>query len=377
MTQNRLVCERLALILAEKTLGWTMQINKIPATIVTGFLGSGKTTLLSKILKDAQGKRIAVIVNEFGELDIDAQLIRGCPLECEDEASNAKGIYELSNGCICCTVEEEFYPVMKELVERRADIDHILIETSGLALPKPLVQAFNWPDIKAYCTVDSVITVVDGPAVLDGRFAHNPEQINEQRRQDPSLDHDPSLKELFDDQLSSADLVLVSKSDQLDKSQIDDVNGMINNQLKNGIKLINMHDGDIDTAIVLGIEAATEDRIDHVHTHHDKHHKHGEHHHHAHDDFDSVSVELAQVDSDKLMKLIEQLMAQHTIYRVKGIAAVANKPMRQVIQGVGTRLERYYDRVWHASETPSSRIVLIGKDLNKEKIESVLHQAVA
>jgi len=363
-----------------------MQINKIPATIVTGFLGSGKTTLLSNILKNAQGKRIAVIVNEFGELDIDAQLIRACPLECEDEDSNAKGIYELSNGCICCTVEEEFYPVMKELVERRTDIDHILIETSGLALPKPLVQAFNWPDIKTYCTVDAVITVVDGPAVLRGQFAHDPEQIKQQRLQDPSLDHDPSLKELFDDQLSSADLVLVSKSDQLDKSQIDDINGLITADLKSGVNLINMFNGNIGTDgqsdevdlndIVLGIQAATEDRIDHVHTHHDKHHEHGEHHHHAHDDFDSISIELGPVDSDKLMSLIEQLMTEHTIFRIKGFAAVINKPMRQVIQGVGARLERYYDRLWHASETPTSRIVLIGKALNKEKIINVLNQAV-
>ncbi len=353
-----------------------MQSNKIPATIVTGFLGSGKTTLLSNILKNALGKRIAVIVNEFGELDIDAELIRACPLECEED-SKAKRIYELSNGCICCTVEEEFYPVMKELMERRGDIDHILIETSGLALPKPLVQAFNWPDIKTYCTVDSVITVVDGPAVLDGRFAHNPEQVNEQRLQDASLDHDPSLKELFDDQLSSADLVLVSKSDQLQKSQIDDVNGLISHGLKAGIKLINMHNGNIDLDIVLGIEAATEERIEHIQTHHDKHHEHGQHHHHVHEDFDSISVELAPVDSDKLMQLIKQLMAQHTIYRVKGFAAVVDKPMRQVIQGVGTRLERYYDRVWHSSETPSSRIVLIGKALNKEKIVSILNQAIA
>ncbi|MGC3832988.1 GTP-binding protein [Moritella viscosa] len=141
-----------------------MQLNKIPVTVVTGFLGSGKTTLLSNILKQAAGKRIAVIVNEFGELDIDADLLRSCPLDCDDEATSQSqgenGIYELANGCICCTVEEEFLPVMKELVARRDDIDHILIETSGLALPKPLVQAFNWPEIKQYCTVDAVITLI-------------------------------------------------------------------------------------------------------------------------------------------------------------------------------------------------------------------------
>ena len=163
-----------------------MQLNKIPATIVTGFLGSGKTTLLSNVLKQAAGKRIAVIVNEFGELDIDADLLRSCPLDCDDETSAApltgeNGIYELANGCICCTVEEEFLPVMQQLVARRDEIDHILIETSGLALPKPLVQAFNWPEIKQHCTVDAVITVIDGPAVAAGRFADNEAEVQAQR----------------------------------------------------------------------------------------------------------------------------------------------------------------------------------------------------
>ncbi len=200
-----------------------MQLNKIPATIVTGFLGSGKTTLLSNVLKQANGKRIAVIVNEFGELDIDADLLRSCPLDCEDGEEQVtqgdNGIYELANGCICCTVEEEFLPVMQQLVARRDEIDHILIETSGLALPKPLVQAFNWPEIKQHCTVDAVITVIDGPAVAAGRFANDEDQVQAQRLADESLDHDPSLQELLDDQLSAADLVIVSKNDLLSDEQ--------------------------------------------------------------------------------------------------------------------------------------------------------------
>jgi len=146
-----------------------MQLDKIHATVVTGFLGSGKTTLLSNLIKNATNKRIAVVVNEFGEMDIDAELLRGCPLACDDDATETEdGIFELANGCICCTVEEEFVPVMKKLIEKRDSIDHIVIETSGLALPKPLVQAFNWPEIKRHCTVDSVIAVLDGPAIAAG-----------------------------------------------------------------------------------------------------------------------------------------------------------------------------------------------------------------
>ncbi len=222
-----------------------MQLNKIPTTIVTGFLGSGKTTLLSNVLKQAAGKRIAVIVNEFGELDIDSEILRSCPLDCpegEEGQENGKrssdGFYELANGCICCTVEEEFLPVMEQLVARRGDIDHILIETSGLALPKPLVQAFNWPGIKEYCTVDAVITVVDGPAVAAGRFAHDENQVQAQRQADESLDHDPSLQELLDDQLSAADLVVVSKNDLLDEDERARVQSIITHAVPNTVVLL-------------------------------------------------------------------------------------------------------------------------------------------
>ena len=353
----------------------TAQTQKIPATVVTGFLGSGKTTLLTNILKNAEGKRIAVIVNEFGELDIDAELIRGCPLECEDEEGGV-GVYELANGCICCTVEEEFYPVMKQLVARRDDIDHILIETSGLALPKPLVQAFNWPDIKAFCTVDSVITVIDGPAVASGHIANNPAQIEQQRQQDDSLDHDPSLQELLDDQLSAADLVLISKNDLLDEQQRHAVEELVSTKISSQVKLIAIEQGCVDNRLILGMGAASEDRIEAVHTHHDHHHEHGQHHRHAHDDFDSVSIQLPEVNSDKLLILLRQLIAENVIFRVKGFLAIKGKPMRQVIQGVGDRIDRYYDRLWSAQDTKQSKIVIIGKDLDNIPLFDILSRAV-
>ncbi|MEC8080396.1 MAG: cobalamin biosynthesis protein CobW, partial [Pseudomonadota bacterium] len=260
-----------------------MQLNKIPTTVVTGFLGSGKTTLLSNVLKQAAGKRIAVIVNEFGELDIDTDLLRSCPLDCEDESAaqhGEDGFYELANGCICCTVEEEFLPVMEQLVARRDDIDHILIETSGLALPKPLVQAFNWPGIKEHCTVDAVITVVDGPAVAAGRFAHDEEKVQAQRLADESLDHDPSLQELLDDQLSAADLVVVSKNDLLDASQRERVKQVIESEVESSVKIAYIENGEAALDVLLGLEAATEARIEDVHNHHDHHHAHGHDHDH-------------------------------------------------------------------------------------------------
>ncbi len=357
-----------------------MQLNKIPTTIVTGFLGSGKTTLLSNVLRQAAGKRIAVIVNEFGELDIDSELLRNCPLDCEDESASLvegkDGIYELANGCICCTVEEEFLPVMQELVARRDDIDHILIETSGLALPKPLVQAFNWPGIKEHCTVDAVITVVDGPAIAAGRFANNEAQVQEQRLADESLDHDPSLKELLDDQLSAADIVVISKNDLLlgdDKGKVEEI---VDQRLPASVKTLFIENGDVSLDLLFGIGAATEDHIDAVHNHHDHHHEHGHEHSHAEDHFDSFVISIGEVDGDKLQSILQTLLNEHNIFRAKGFAALPNKPMRQVIQAVGKRINSHFDRLWQADEHKQTQLVFIGKDIQEATIKAALEQAV-
>ena len=355
-----------------------MQLNKIPTTIVTGFLGSGKTTLLSNVLKQAAGKRIAVIVNEFGELDIDSELLRSCPLDCEEgsETRSEEGFYELANGCICCTVEEEFLPVMQQLVARRADIDHILIETSGLALPKPLVQAFNWPGIKEYCTVDAVITVIDGPAVAAGRFAHDADKVQAQRLADESLDHDPSLQELLDDQLSAADLVVVSKNDLLSAVERASVAEVIQAKVPARVKTAYIENGVAPLDMLLGMEAATEAHIDDIENHHDHHHAHGEHHDHAHDHFDSFVISLGEVDSDQLQAALTDLVTQNNIYRVKGFAAVVGKPMRQVFQVVGERLERHFDRLWKPEEIRQTQLVFIGKGIHKQQVEAALAQTL-
>jgi cobalamin biosynthesis protein CobW len=360
-----------------------MKLNKIPATIVTGFLGSGKTTLLSNVLKQAAGKRIAVIVNEFGELDIDANLLRSCPLDCDDESASARegknGIYELANGCICCTVEEEFLPVMQQLVARRDDIDHILIETSGLALPKPLVQAFNWPEIKQFCTVDAVITLIDGPAVAAGRFANDEAQVQALRTADENLDHDPSLQELLDDQLGAADLVIVSKDDLLDDRQREFVASIVAKKVPASVKTIYANQGisqEMSLEKLLGIGAASEDQIESVHTHHDHHHTHGESHDHAHDHFDSFVITLGEVDSETLQVSLQNLLENNNIYRVKGFVAISDKPMRQVLQGVGERLQVHFDRLWESEETRATQLVFIGKDLDKVAITQVLEASL-
>ncbi|MFC0268519.1 cobalamin biosynthesis protein CobW [Kushneria aurantia] len=352
-------------------------LHKVPATVVTGFLGSGKTTLLSHLLRNAGGRRIAVIVNEFGELDVDAELVRGCQLEgCEEEAAveREQGVFELANGCICCTVEEAFLPVMQKLVERRDEIDHILIETSGLALPKPLVQAFNWPDIKQFCTVDSVITVVDGPALAAGRVAHDHERIEAQRRADDSLDHDPTLQELLDDQLASADLVVISKGDALEAPSRQGVEQRLRAELPERVQTLWATHGEVDVAAVMGMALASEARVEDVHTHHDDHHAEGREHHHAHDDFDSCVVTLGSVDGKRLAAALEGELARQTIYRVKGFVDVG-KPMRQVLHAVGNRLDQHFDRPWRGDETRQTRLVVIGRELDRAQLERALGEA--
>ncbi|MCP4323635.1 MAG: cobalamin biosynthesis protein CobW, partial [Alteromonadales bacterium] len=306
-------------------------------------------------------------------------LLRSCPLECEDESAELvggdDGIYELANGCICCTVEEEFLPVMKKLVERRDQIDHILIETSGLALPKPLVQAFNWPGIKEFCTVDAVITVVDGPAIAAGRFADDEERVKAQRNADDSLDHDPSLQELLDDQLNSADLVVVSKSDLLNEADEIRVKEVIQKRLPSTVKTAYINHGNVPLEVLIGINAQAEKSIDAVHNHHDHHHAHGAFHDHAHDHFDSLVISLGFVDSDKLKQSVELLLNEFNLFRIKGFAAIENKPMRQVLQAVGKRLEVHFDRLWGSDEIVKTQLVLIGKGLDEVSVTAILKSA--
>ncbi|OYQ40285.1 cobalamin biosynthesis protein CobW [Rhodoferax sp. TH121] len=348
-----------------------MQTRKIPATIVTGFLGSGKTTLLRELLANAQGRRIAVIVNEFGELGIDGELLRGCGIGCDENGEENGQLYELANGCLCCTVQEEFAPVMEKLAARRDQIDHLVIETSGLALPKPLVQAFQWPALRNTFTVDSVITVVDAPAVAAGDFADDPVAVDAQRRADDNLDHDSPLHELFEDQLATADLVIVHKTDGVTPAQLVDVEAAIRKETQPGVKLVHGQHGRIAIDLLLGLERAVEDQIDNRKTHHD------EEEDHDHDAFDSVQVTLDVPSRDGLLAALKDLVGRHEIYRAKGFVALSGAAMRLVVQGVGTRFDSYFDRAWAAGETRQSRLVLIGSELNGPALQAELNAALA
>jgi cobalamin biosynthesis protein CobW len=316
---------------------------KIPATVVTGFLGAGKTTLIRRLLADNGGRRIAVIVNEFGDVGVDGSLLS----DCGDRACAAEDIIELANGCLCCTVAQSFLPAMEGLLDRANPPDHILIETSGLALPKPLVKAFDWPAIRARVTVDGVIVVVDALAYAEGRFTPSAS---------PLAEHENPLEEVFDDQLACADLVLMTKLDLLAAGQDGVLAERLQNRLRPGVKVVGTRQGAIDTAVLLGLSAATEDDLDARPTRHDTALDHD------HDDFESFAVTLAPVPHpESLQERLRAVIAAHDILRLKGILAVAGKNMRHVIQAVGPRLAGYYDRPWRADEIRAGRLVVIGR----------------
>jgi cobalamin biosynthesis protein CobW len=337
---------------------------RIPATVVTGFLGAGKTSLIQNLLRTANGKRLALIINEFGDIGVDGEIVKGCRIEgCEEE-----NIIELANGCICCTVADDFLPTIEALLNRAVPPDHIVIETSGLALPKPLLKAFAWPEVRTRVTVDGVIAVVDGPAVNAGRFAEDPQAVAASRVADPSLDHDSPLAELFEDQLACADLVILNKSDLMSADERRRAEQTVGEHLRPSVKIVHASFGAIDATTLLGVDAAAEDDLASRPSHHDLEDEHD------HDDFESFHVELPELTSaQSLLDKLTGTIARHDILRVKGFLAVAGKEMRLVLQGVGGRLQHYYDRPWHQDEDKTSRLVVIGlKGLDRAAITAAL-----
>lgn len=338
-------------------------MHKIPVTIITGFLGAGKTTLIRHLLQNNQGRRIAVLVNEFGEVGIDGELLRSCQV-CEDDSATSPAIVELTNGCLCCTVQEEFFPVMQELLKRRDQLDSIVIETSGLALPKPLVQAFRWQEIRNAATVDGVVTVVDCDALARGQVVGDLDALLAQREADESLEHETPIEELFEDQLACADLVLLTKADQVAPEQQAKVEAWLHRELAPGVKVLPCHRGEISPEVLLGFNAAVEDTLDRRPSHHD----HEEEHEHD-DAITSVHLNLDRsFDPTHLVDRLRALVQQQEIYRIKGFVRVPNKSMRLVLHGVGDRFDYFYDRPWQAHETQHTQLVVIGRDLDEAAI---------
>lgn len=353
---------------------------KIPATIVTGFLGAGKTTLIRHLLQNANGRRIALIINEFGDLGVDGGILKGCGIEnCSDD-----DVVELSNGCICCTVADDFIPTMEALLARDTPPDHIVIETSGLALPQPLVRAFNWPDLKTKVTVDGVVTVLDGPAVAAGTFAANVDAVDAQRAADDGLDHETPLSELYADQVACADMIVVNKADLLGDATADLVT-RLKSESRDGVQILSATQGALPVDVLLGRGMGAEDDISarhEVHHHHHHHddddhddHHHDDHHHHehGHDAFESFIVKAPEVtDPAAFATKVSDVIRGHDILRLKGFASVAGKPMRLTVQAVGPRVDHYFDRPLGADARGTHLVVIGQSGLDRAAITAAL-----
>lgn len=343
---------------------------KIPATVITGFLGAGKTTLIRHMLENAEGKRIALIINEFGDLGVDGDILKGCG----DETCTEDDIMELSNGCICCTVADDFVPTMEKLLARDNKPDHIVIETSGLALPQPLIRAFNWPEISTQVTVDGVVTVVDGKAVSEGRFAHNVAAVDAQRKMDENLDHETPLSELFEDQIACADMIIVNKSDLLGAEASDSLAKQLKSESREGVQVVKASMGALPVDVLLGQGIGAEGDMEarhevhhHHHDHDDEHHDddhHDDHHHHHdhdHDAFETFVIERGEItDATTFAVQVADVIRTHDILRLKGFAAVSGKPMRLTLQAVGPRVDTYFDKPFD-SDARITRLVVIGQ----------------
>ncbi|MBT6189457.1 MAG: cobalamin biosynthesis protein CobW [Tateyamaria sp.] len=345
-------------------------LNKVPVTVITGFLGSGKTTLVRHLMQNPQGKRLAIIVNEFGDVGVDGDILKSCAIpDCP-----AENIMELANGCICCTVADDFIPTIEALMALDPQPEHILIETSGLALPKPLLKAFDWPDIRSRITVDGVIALADAEAVASGRFAPDVAAVDAQRLADESIDHETPLSEVFEDQISCADIILLTKPDLAGPEGVAKAKAIIAAEAPRTLPMVEVAEGVVDPRILLGLEAAAEDDIEARPSHHDDHDDH------EHDDFESVIIDIPEIaDPAELVRRIEAMAKAQNILRVKGYAAVAGKPMRLLVQAVGARVRHQFDRPWRPDEVRQGRLVVIAEhdDVNAAAIRDALVHVAA
>ena len=341
-------------------------LEKIPVTILTGFLGAGKTTLIRNLILKNKSKKLAVIINEFGDLGVDGEIVK----QCSDETCPEENILELANGCICCTVADDFIPTMKSLLEGQYIPEHILIETSGLALPKPLLKAFEWPEIRSRLTVDSVLAVVDAEAVVNGIFAPQMSNELEEKQNQTYVEHETPLSEVFEDQINCSDVVLLTKPDLV--KNISDARNIIIKEMERNVPILEVQNGDIGADVILGVNAAAETDLDNRRSHHDGFDDH------EHDDFDTFSISVPKIlDIEKFKIVLETLIRKNDILRIKGFLRVGSKPLNLLVQGVGKRLSVNFTDTKIPVEN-TGNLVLIGEKgkIDQDVISAYLHSSL-
>ena len=341
-------------------------LEKIPVTILTGFLGAGKTTLIRNLILKNKSKKLAVIINEFGDLGVDGEIVK----QCSDETCPEENILELANGCICCTVADDFIPTMKSLLEGQYIPEHILIETSGLALPKPLLKAFEWPEIRSRLTVDSVLAVVDAEAVVNGIFAPQMSNELEEKQNQTYVEHETPLSEVFEDQINCSDVVLLTKPDLVEN--ISDARNIIIKEMERNVPILEVQNGDIGADVILGVNAAAETDLDNRRSHHDGFDDH------EHDDFDTFSISVPKIlDLEKFKIVLGTLTRENDILRIKGFLRVESKPLNLLVQGVGKRLSVNFTDTKIPLEN-TGNLVFIGEKgrIDQDVISAYLHSSL-
>ena len=341
-------------------------LEKIPVTILTGFLGAGKTTLIRNLILKNKSKKLAVIINEFGDLGVDGEIVK----QCSDETCPEENILELANGCICCTVADDFIPTMKSLLGGQYLPEHILIETSGLALPKPLLKAFEWPEIRSRLTVDSVLAVVDAEAVVNGIFAPQMSTELEEKQNQTYVEHETPLSEVFEDQINCSDVVLLTKPDLVEN--ISDARNIIIKEMERSVPILEVQNGDVGADVILGVNAAAETDLDNRRSHHDGFDDH------EHDDFDTFSISVPKIlDIEKFKIVLETLIRENDILRIKGFLRVESKPLNLLVQGVGKRLSVNFTDTKIPVEN-TGNLVFIGEKgrIDQDVISAYLHSSL-
>ena len=341
-------------------------LEKIPVTILTGFLGAGKTTLIRNLILKNKSKKLAVIINEFGDLGVDGEIVK----QCSDETCPEENILELANGCICCTVADDFIPTMKSLLEGQYIPEHILIETSGLALPKPLLKAFEWPEIRSRLTVDSVLAVVDAEAVVNGIFAPQMSTELEEKQNQTYVEHETPLSEVFEDQIHCSDVVLLTKPDLVENISV--ARNIIIKEMERNVPILEVQNGDIGADVILGVNAAAETDLDNRRSHHDGFDDH------EHDDFDTFSITVPKIlDVEKFKIVLETLIRKNDILRIKGFLRVESKPLNLLVQGVGKRLSVNFTDTKIPVEN-TGNLVFIGEKgrIDQDVISAYLHSSL-